>query len=447
MSHLDEGTLHALLDGELDLHEVKEIQAHIGSCAACGTRLREVKEFHGESDRLVGLLEVPATPSRWTAVPADAESTPEQPQRASAPPPRPPRNLPRASGPAAEPPPLLLPENPEYGRGRFTRRMRWAALLLVTVGAGYMGNQMRQSGGFQFDAFPLPEALTDSSDGAVLSTEEAAPSAGTDTSAPGGVRSAAPAEAKSATPVPKRVAPRVEPPAPPANEVAPRTLAPVGARDQAADEEAESSLAAGTAGDTGTFEESVDVAQAKEARADQAREDEPPLERQADVRAEAAQALRELDRERQVDRAAAATAALDSARRREALARQAAVAAPAPAPRTPEQRAQIYLRIGLDEASKQLGRPVHVIEGMSSLFMGLALGRTSPGADATRPVVRVVYQDSQGRLILLDQQRLRPGQATSPPGAEPHWVVGEISLHLSGEVSADVLRNLRGRVR
>jgi len=74
MSHLDEGTLHALLDGELDLHEVKEIQAHIGSCAACGTRLREVKEFHGESDRLVGLLEVPSTPSRRTAAPAHRES-------------------------------------------------------------------------------------------------------------------------------------------------------------------------------------------------------------------------------------------------------------------------------------------------------------------------------------------------------------------------------------
>jgi anti-sigma factor RsiW len=69
MSHLDEGTLHALLDGELDLHEVKEIQAHIGSCAACGTRLREVKEFHGESDRLVGVLELPTTPSRRTAPP------------------------------------------------------------------------------------------------------------------------------------------------------------------------------------------------------------------------------------------------------------------------------------------------------------------------------------------------------------------------------------------
>ena len=70
MSHLDEGTLHALLDGELDLHEVKEIQAHIGSCAACGTRLREVKEFHGEADRIVGVLELPSAPSRRTAYPS-----------------------------------------------------------------------------------------------------------------------------------------------------------------------------------------------------------------------------------------------------------------------------------------------------------------------------------------------------------------------------------------
>jgi hypothetical protein len=155
-------------------------------------------------------------------------------------------------------------------------------------------------------------------------------------------------------------------------------------------------------------------------------------------------ALRELDRERQAERAAAATAALDSARKRDAMAKQAAVA---PTPRTPEQRARVYLRIGLDEAAKQLGRPVHVIEGMSPLFMGLVLGRNSPGADAARPVVRVVYQDSQGRLIFLDQQRIRPGQPTAAPGAEPHWVRGEIALHLSGEVGPDILRSYRGRVR
>jgi anti-sigma factor RsiW len=439
MSHLDEGTLHALLDGELDLHEVKEIQAHIGSCAACGTRLREVKEFHGESDRLVGLLEVPAAPSRWTAVPADPEPDPVEPppQRAA---PRAPRNLPRTSGPAAEPPPLLLPDNSEYGRGRFMRRMRWAAVLLVTVGAGYLGNQMRQSGRFEFDGLPLPGAA-DSISGAVLSTEEAAPPAGTDTAAPAKANGAGRAEASDATPaeakstpqVPKRVAPRAETPAP-ARE---RRSAPALAKT--ANEEPESSVSTGVVAAAGNFTDSADAAE------DPVEDEPPPPEQQEDVRIEAARALRELDRERQADRADAATAALDSARRREALARQAA--APAPAPRTPEQRARTYLRIGLDEASKQLGRPVHVIEGMSPLFMGLTLGRSSPGADATRPVVRVVYQDSQGRLILLDQQRIRPGQATSSPGAEPHWIVGEVSLHLSGEVSPDVLRNLRARVR
>ena len=180
----------------------------------------------------------------------------------------------------------------------------------------------------------------------------------------------------------------------------------------------------------------------------------------ANVRTEAARALEELDRERRVARAAAATAALDSARRREESFRQeraavapvaAGAAAPPPAAppqRTLEQRAETYIRIGLDEAARQLGRPVHVIEGMSPLFMGLAQGRTSPGADSTRPVVRVVYQDAQGRLILLDQQRIRPGQSTvAPASPEPHWTMGEILLHLHGEIGPEVLRTMRSRVR
>src|SRR4029079_8885638 len=61
MSHLDEGTLHALLDGELETHEVAEIQAHLGSCSSCGLRLREVKEFYAEADRLIASVDVEAT--------------------------------------------------------------------------------------------------------------------------------------------------------------------------------------------------------------------------------------------------------------------------------------------------------------------------------------------------------------------------------------------------
>ena len=51
MSHLDEGTLHALLDGELELAEVREIQTHLGTCAACDSRLQDVKQFLAEADR------------------------------------------------------------------------------------------------------------------------------------------------------------------------------------------------------------------------------------------------------------------------------------------------------------------------------------------------------------------------------------------------------------
>ena len=48
-----------------------------------------------------------------------------------------------------------------------------------------------------------------------------------------------------------------------------------------------------------------------------------------------------------------------------------------------EQRSQIYLRIGLDEASRrQLGGPTHVIEGLSPLFMGLVQGGSVAGAAA-----------------------------------------------------------------
>jgi len=444
MSHLDEGTLHALLDGELDLHEVKEIQAHIGSCAACGTRLREVKEFHGESDRLVGLLELPTTPSRRTA-PAEAE--PAQYGDSPVDRRRTPRNLGRISGQVNEPPPLLLPENPAYRSGGLIRRMRWAALLLVTAGAGYMALQMRRPSNFAFQGELAPVRLGDSTPGAVLSSEEATAGSAAGETLQAVAKRAPAAEPKATAPVPRRVAPRPTPASPAPKDAA--RAAPNearSARTDAPDTGPESDLAAagGTAAGDDPTDAAVDTEQTEVAAAEAADEALPATERR-NVREEAALALRELDRERQVERAAAATAALDSARRREALARQAA--APAPAPRTPEQRASVYLRIGLDEASKQLGRPVHVIEGMSPLFMGLVQGRNSPGADPTRPVVRVVYQDSQGRLIFLDQQRVRPGQSTDQRGAEPHWLQGEIALHLSGDIGPDILRNYRGRVR
>jgi hypothetical protein len=105
------------------------------------------------------------------------------------------------------------------------------------------------------------------------------------------------------------------------------------------------------------------------------------------------------------------------------------------------------LRIGLDEAVKQLGGPVHVIEGMTPELIGLTRSQILPGSASTRPVVRVVYQDARGRMILLDQQRMDAGAGSASAAGSLRWAIGDVLLYLRGEPSAEVLRSLQARVR
>jgi anti-sigma factor RsiW len=453
MSHLDEGTLHALLDGELETTEVAEIQAHLGSCSACGLRLREVKEFLGEADRLIASVELGAQPVGAAPSAAKAEAAPrhepiarpEAPARRE-PPPRPlPAEAP-AREPWNEPPPvLLIPDNESSAdrRARRLRRFGWGALAASMVGAGFLGVKMRPT-----QPGLVPIAARDAADsGAVVSPAEAAPSAD-QPATPESVAFAAKdrrSESKTKTdqPSPTNAAAAGRP----ARELASRTIQKqakpavpkaLQPRDERSDVQTIDSLAEDTA--------------------DKNEADSAAVTDIADVRERAAEALADLDRERRRDRAAAATAALDSERRRRNTAARtaapasgvaAAAAAPAPTPPAPptmEQRAQVYTRIGLDEASQQLGGPTHVIEGLSPMFMGLTRGTGVLGADPGRPVVRVVYQDSQGRLILLDQQRLAARQ--SPPAASPlSWMIGQTAIWLNGEASGQILRTYRPRVR
>jgi len=452
MSHLDEGTLHALLDGELETHEVAEIQAHLGSCSACGLRLREVKEFLAEADRLIASVELGgaaapagATPraqplgaERAESAEPVADARPEPPPRRERPQPRPPAAQEKSAEPWHQPPPsLLLPDNesPSERRLRRLQRIGWAAMIAVLLGAGFV--QLRRFGGGTVAS--EPDSERPSQPGAVVSQEEAGQSDPSNLTraietlpsniavAESGTasRPAAPAAktppAKLATP-PKAVQERKPTPAA-------ASLPDAALRKDEAAARADSGGGTGEADSSGT-------------------------ENLADVRARASEALADLDRERRRNQAAAATAALDAERRRRAATQPpagvaAARAEPAPtppAPPTTEQRAQVYLRIGLDEASRQLGGPAHVIEGLSPLFMGLVQGSAVAGADATRPVVRVVYQDTQGRLIMLDQQRLRAGQA-APPSSPLAWTLGDTAMWLRGEAGADVLRTYRPRVR
>ena len=108
MSHLDEGTLHALLDGELETTEVAEIQAHLGSCSACGLRLREAKEFLGEADRMIAEVDV-GPGLRPPVLPSMAEAAPPPRGEAQVEPPAP-RPRPRPRPPLADKQPVVPPE-------------------------------------------------------------------------------------------------------------------------------------------------------------------------------------------------------------------------------------------------------------------------------------------------------------------------------------------------
>jgi hypothetical protein len=430
MSHLDEGTLHALLDGELDLAEITEIQKHLGSCVACGSRLQEVKQVLAEADRLVGAVEVPAGASRARH---EAPRTPPSPPFRD----REPRSW-------EEPPVLLVPDPVDANarRKRWLRGMRWAAVLAVVVFGGKM------IGGAIGPSHPvLPERdLTSASPAvppAVASAEETKLA-----------ESTVATRSRTARPQTRTPAPRNETrPAAVATQSAPQpvartddsatpdtaSLAAADAMGLAAEDTSGDSLSEGKLGAADSVSDSAidSVLAAQGAVAAGDREEDRLATRRA-----AAAALAELDRERRRQRANAATASLPSAARAET-----ATAEPAPRPPTLEQRAQVYLRIGLDEAVRQLGGPVHVIEGMTPEFIGLTRSQILPGSNSSRPVVRVVYTDARGRLILLDQQRMDPPSGPSPSSGSLRWTIGDVMLYLRGDVSTDVLRGLQARVR
>jgi len=427
MSHLDEGTLHALLDGELDLAEVSEIQKHLGSCVACGSRLQEVKQVLAEADQLVGAMEVPA-------------SAPRSRSEAPRPEPQPPLSRPAHEPLAWDEPPVLLVPDPidaHAKRRRIIRGLAVAATLAVIVTGGKLIGRAFQPSHPMLSDRDLTSVSQPTAQPALVSPDESRKPESTLATRPNKLSRIQPQRAPAAAPTPS-----------PARTTVPvdTSTLPGDPEDSAvSDSAAEDSLAlaeaaadsvarvAAAAGGTATTA----------ARPEETDPEAEPSSSNADAlatRRAAAAALAELDRERQRQRANAATAALPPAR---------VEAEPEPAPRPPtlEQRSQVYLRIGLDEAVKQLGGPVHVIEGMTPELIGLTRTQLIPGTTSTRPVVRVVYLDNRGRLILLDQQRMASGQTLSTPAGSLRWTIGDVMLYLRGEPSPEVLRSLQARVR
>jgi anti-sigma factor RsiW len=96
MSHVDDGTLHAYLDGELTPVERERTDAHLAGCEACRARLQEERTLIERAGRLLGL-----------AVP---------PEHAA--------------------PPLHTLRRPT-GRRRFMIPLAWAATIALASGTGW----------------------------------------------------------------------------------------------------------------------------------------------------------------------------------------------------------------------------------------------------------------------------------------------------------------------
>lgn len=104
MSHLDEGMLHELLDGELSPDDARAARAHLASCTECRALYEEAKEFFDESNRLVTALDGgKEVVSRHPSIPAS----------------RPTRGLP-------------------------LHTLAWAASIFLAISLGYYGSDFRR---------------------------------------------------------------------------------------------------------------------------------------------------------------------------------------------------------------------------------------------------------------------------------------------------------------
>lgn len=102
MSHVDDGTLHAYLDGELTPVERERMEGHLTGCAACRARLDEERALIERAGRLLGLT---APPER------------------------------------AAPPLHVLRRRPGRGSGLLIP-LAWAAVVTLAIGVGWYARGM-----------------------------------------------------------------------------------------------------------------------------------------------------------------------------------------------------------------------------------------------------------------------------------------------------------------
>ena len=74
MSHVDDGTLNALVDGELDVHQRAAVEVHLAACGDCARRVAEATALAQQVTSLLTTLDVLEPPVRAMPAPMPTEA-------------------------------------------------------------------------------------------------------------------------------------------------------------------------------------------------------------------------------------------------------------------------------------------------------------------------------------------------------------------------------------
>lgn len=455
MPHLDDATIHTLLDHELDSAEQRAVESHLAQCEQCAARVAEERSIVSGAEELIASLDDDRERSSRTSGVAsgEAEATPQRSDAGSEKRSEAAFLHPSAEPKAKGPPVVLVPERMGVGEGRLRWPLAAAALIVIAAGAGWL--VLRSSGpdepatNLAFDTISQAEA--DSISAAIMNSPAALPAR-----SPAGFDSAS---ELAGAPAPATIV----------SEDSARDSITRAAPDSRTGRAFPADLALGvTGGGSSTADAEATRLRAEAAESARAestqlavRESLAAAERTRDSLAQLAErraadsvrqeiALRNAEEAARRDRA---ERALESPPP-QPLARPAAAAAVPPREQvTARQREQSAMRlgpIGLDEAAEQLGGPVHAIDGMRYSSLSLVPPSNLPGADPTRPVVRATYVGVDGSTIYLDQQRMLDGSGegdTEEVFRASGWYIGSVKLRLTGDVTFDSLAVLVSKVR
>jgi anti-sigma factor RsiW len=137
MQHLDEGTIHAWLDGQLPQDEAQQVEAHVAECRQCADAVAEARGLIAASSRILTALD--GVPGEVVPKPAPLRTEAET-ARASA--------IADAAADAIVPLDLVVRRAPR----RWFNGASLAAAAAIVVGIGTVGLMQRAAG-------PIPAAM------------------------------------------------------------------------------------------------------------------------------------------------------------------------------------------------------------------------------------------------------------------------------------------------